>query len=128
MSVRNRTPKKTQPAAPGSFVEDAIESILAYYTVIDAPISEQDLIERSRDPYTVKVRAMVMYFLKTECHWSYKAIGARLQRDHAAVINMVRRVRDLVTEGEMVEVFDYVRERAAQQLQERKDELLRGAS
>jgi len=128
MTPRQRI-KPNQPVPLSArIVEDAIEAILVYYSVLDAPINEQDLIGRSRDSYTVKVRAVVMFFLKTECHWSYPTIGARFERDHTSVINMVRRTRTLVPEQEMDDVYDYARTRVAEALTDRRLNLLRGVS
>lgn len=119
---------KAAPPAPESMVEDAIEAILVYYTTIHGPINEHDLVDRSRDAYTIKVRAVVMHFMKTECHWSYPAIGARFERDHTSVIHLVRRAHHLVDQDEMDDVYDYVRTRVANQMLARREALLKGVS
>lgn len=111
---------------PPAMVEDAIEAILAYYSALEAPISESDLLDRSRDAYTVKVRAVVMHFLKTEGQMSYPALGRRFERDHTTVINMVRRVHDMVTLEDLEDVARYVQARVARQMQQRHADLMAG--
>ena len=112
--------------APERVAEDAVELLLEYYSTLYAPVNEADLLEYSRNPYTVKVRTVVAYFLKTECNWSYKAIGSRLGRDHSSVIDMVRRVQNMASAEEIDEAFSYAKDGVSKRLEGRRKSLMRG--
>ncbi len=118
-------PTGPHPSSP-QMVEDAIEALLVYFTVTDTPIHIEDLLSRdmSRDPYVVKVKAIVMFFLKTECHLSYVTIGERFERDHTSVLNLVRRVHDFVTQEDLTFVTDYVKLRLTKQAKARQAALM----
>lgn len=114
----------TRTVYPTRMVEDAIEAILVYYSATEDPISEADLVDRSRDAYTIKVRSVVMWFLKTEGHLSYPAIGRRFDRDHTSVLALVRKVHDVVGVDDLQDVVAYTRDRVAKRMQERQNALL----
>ena len=118
-----------QIASP-RMIEDAIEATLVFFSVTDTPIHEQDLKDRefSRDPYVIKVKAVVMFFLKTECHMPYTAIGERFDRDHTSVINLVRRVHDFVAQEDLDDIVEYVKDRVVQQAKRRQESLLAGVA
>ena len=101
---------------PAKVIDDAIEAILVYYSALEAPINHADLLDRSRDAYTIKVRSVVMWFLKTEGHLSYPVIGKRFQRDHTSVINLVRRAHNLETLETLEDVAEFAKERVASRL------------
>lgn len=111
-------------AYPNHLVEDAITAILTYFSSLEAPINEADLMDRSRDAYTVKVRAVVMYFLKTEAHLSYPQIGRRFERDHTSVIGMCRRVHDLVENEDLADIIEFTRRTVAKKMLERHEALM----
>ncbi len=123
---------RAAPASPRTasprMIEDAIEAITVYFSVLDTPISEEDLLDRElgRDAYVVKVKAIVMFFLKTECHMSYTAIGDRFERDHTSVLNLVRRVHDLVTVEDLEGITEYVKTRLTVQAKARQEALMQG--
>lgn len=109
---------------PTRMVEDAIHALLVFYSAIEAPINEADIKDRSRDAYTIKVRAVLFYFLKVEGHLSYPAIGKRFGRDHTSVLSLVRRVHDLVPLEDLDEVCDYVKEVVSDKMLARHAQLM----
>ncbi len=128
MSPRKRirsAPQSPPPATP-RMVEDAIAATLVYFSVLDTPITEADLLDREmfRDPYVIRVKALLMYFLKTECHMSYVAIGNRFERDHTSVLNLVRRVHDLFGPDEIPDIVEYVKMRVAKQAVARHEAMM----
>lgn len=119
-----QTLKRKHPY-PRSMADDAIDAVLTYFTALEQPISRQDLLDRSRDRYTVKVRAVVMYLLKTEGMLSYPAIGKLFGRDHTSVMGMVRRVHDLVDLEDLTDVVEYAVAAVEQQALNRRAKLVR---
>ena len=93
---------------PPKMVDDAIHAVTVYFSVLETPIDESDLIDVSRDAYAVRVRAMTMWLLKTEGHLSYPAIGKRLKRDHSSVLKLVRKIHDLADPEDLADLLEYV--------------------
>lgn len=120
MSTRVKIPK----ASNTIMVQEAIDAILVYFSTMEAPINHADLLDRSRDAYTLKVRAVVMWFLKTEAHLSYPVIGKMFDRDHTSVINLCRRVHDLVETDDLTEIVTYAKTRVERGMRQRHEAMM----
>lgn len=105
-------------------IDEAISAILAYYSTLEAPINRADIVSKNRNPYVVKVRGVVMYYLKAEMDLSYVHIGSVLERDHSTVMSAVRTISDKIAAEDFDDVVGYVRDRMARVRRERREALL----
>lgn len=120
--------RKPAPVVPSVLVEDYIASMLTYFSLTEAPINEAEMMSTAKDPYTIKVRATVMFVLKTEARMTYSQIGARFSREHTSVLNMVRRVHDFMPLDDLTDVTQYVQKQVSLRAKKRRAALLEADS
>lgn len=107
-----------------AIVNEVIDAVLVYFSTMEAPIHRYDIVSKNRSPYVVKVRGVVMYYLKTVLEMPYTQIGTLLERDHTSVLAAVRNIAQKMDREELADVSEYVQARVRRIRDSRKAALM----
>lgn len=70
--------------------EDYINPILSKYNV-----TWEQVFKHNRSPLFILARQEICVRLRDKLHWSYPKIGRLFNRDHATILNSIRRYKAL---------------------------------
>jgi len=72
-------------------------------------ITPQEILQRNRQPRTVRARRLAMALCRSLLEWSYAEIGLMFRRDHGTVIHACRRMSALLAAGGTMEAYWFLK-------------------